>query len=135
MALLVLDVALMVACVQFGFRGLSLLYSRADVEQWLPLTSEPRAVELRRIAVMQRSAIGEWRNWHSRSVIAYNLGVLLLGAGLTLILAPPEAYVEGTALSPSEAGARWAGFGIAAVATMLELGWILRDNLLPRRRP
>jgi hypothetical protein len=134
MLLLVVDAALMIACIQFGFRGQLLLYSRNDVEQWLPLTQEPYDVQLNRISAMQRLDNLAWRSWYSRSRFAYNLGILFLGASICLALAPPNEYVLGTPLTTTEHWLRWSASAAAALATLAEFGWILWDLTENRRK-
>lgn len=129
MGLLVVVITLMVACVQFGFRGLDVLYSRDEVEQWLPFTVEDRQVQLARMADMQQADMAKWRIWHARSRFAYNWGIVLLGVGVALVVAPPVAYQDGHTLSAVEATIRWVGSGVAMIATLCELIWMLKDRV------
>jgi hypothetical protein len=137
-ALLVLAVVVMVlvACVQFGFRGRAVLYTKADVESWGRLSHLTAADDERLRAAVQVRDMAQWRVWHRRSRVAYNFGIAVLGVGIALVLAPPGQYVAGAPLPSGEAAWRWAGFSLALLGAGLEVFWIAADELRDRaRRP
>ncbi|ROO59055.1 hypothetical protein EDC02_0840 [Micromonospora sp. Llam0] len=132
---LVVVCAVLVMCVQFGFRGRAVLYSKADVEAWGRLTTvlAPPA-EQRLRARVQRNDMLRWRRWHRRTQLSYNAGIALLFIAIALALAPPESYGGNTPLSAGEAAWRWAGTGLAGCVSLAEIIWTVRDEVLLHRR-
>ncbi|WP_431896745.1 hypothetical protein [Micromonospora haikouensis] len=128
---LVLVCAVLVMCVQFGFRGRAVLYSKADVEAWGRLaTSLDATAELRLRAAVQRGDMRRWRRWHRRTQLTYNAGIALLFVAIALALAPPETYGSNTPVTGSEAVWRWAGTCVACCVSLAELSWTLHDEIV-----
>ncbi|UOX90436.1 hypothetical protein MUY14_07375 [Amycolatopsis sp. FBCC-B4732] len=129
LTVLTVVVIILVACVQFGFRGRAVLYSKSDVQAWGPLSALGPAADERLRAHVQARDMAEWRRWHRRSRLTFNLGIVVLGVGLALLLAPPLKYSPDQALTTSEAVCRWIGSGVAILGTLLELVWIAYDEV------
>lgn len=129
MTVLVAVLAALVGSIQCGFRGRAVLYSRAEVEAWGPLTDLDAAAEQALRRDVQRRDMAEWRVWHRRTQLLYNAGVVLLGVAVALVLAPPSSYLPGSALPAGEAGWRWTGYGLALACTAGEVAWVLSDEL------
>lgn len=117
-----------VACVQFGFHGRAVLYSKQDVTAWGRLSDLDPDIDERARAQVQQADMKTWALWYRRCQRTYNAGIVLLAVGVALIMAPPAFYSVGTPLSGAEAGWRWAGFGAATLAALAELTVILRDE-------
>lgn len=134
LTVLALVVLMLVACVQFGFRGRAVLYSKSDVDSWGRLSELGSLADQRLRATVQARDMAEWRRWHHRSRLTYNGGIVLLAISVALVLAPPPSYVIGRQLTAAEAGWRWAGFGLALLGAALELWWMAHDELRERSR-
>jgi hypothetical protein len=124
---------LLVACVQFGFRGRALLYSKADVDAWGRLTDLTKVEEAALRAQVQAADMAAWRVWHRRTQLTYNFGIVLLALGLAFTLAPPTTY-DGGALLGEEVAWRWIGYTIGLVAAASELIWVLADEMRGRQQ-
>jgi hypothetical protein len=132
MTVLTLVVALLVTCVQMGFRGRAVLYSRADVDAWRPLQHQTPDM-VKGLAWIQRNDLAEWARWAAGARRMYNAGIVLLAGGVALVLLPPEEYKQNVDLSAPETAWRLAGAAVAVIAGLAELGWILNDQLKHRR--
>lgn len=121
MAVLCVVVALLVACVQFGFRARSYVYSRTDLEAWLPGPHNQLYEDA--FAAQQKADWQEWLKWHGRARLTYNSAIVLLA----LVIAPPRSYPAPGALTEAEQVIRWVGAAFAMAAGLGELGWIGRD--------
>ncbi|WP_462185798.1 hypothetical protein [Frankia sp. CcWB2] len=117
-----------VACVQFGFHGRAVLYSKQDVEAWGRISDLDPDVDEHARAQVQRADMETWPRWYRRCQRTYNAGIVLLAVGVAIIMTPPASYSAGTPLSGAETGWRWAGFGVAILAALAELTVILRDE-------
>lgn len=109
-------VLLFVACVQTGFRTRRYLYSLADIQQWgdRQLSDD----ELTRLKKRRQEDLRRWKKGTQRSRALYILGVVALGVGAAMVVAPPEGVVEGERW-------RWAGCWMLVVAAGFELLWAL----------
>ena len=110
---LVIPAALLVACIQFGFRARSYLYSSADTQAWRPDFYAKFSDVLRR---EQAGAIRQWNTWERRAGWSYNLAICILALGVALTVAPPAGAAQ--------PGFRWAGSGVAVAAALGEAAWI-----------
>ena len=121
--------AVLVACVQCGFRGRAVLYSKSDVEAWGPLVAGmSRSDEEGLRARIQAGDMVRWRRWHRLTQVTYNAGIMLLFFALGLVLAPPHSYGGGVPLPPAEEAWRWAGAVLAWAASLGELTWVLWEE-------
>jgi len=119
LAVLVIPIALLVACVQFGFRARSYLYSAADVAAWRP------DCNVQFPDVLKRDQIDEfecWQVWEKRAGRAYNLAICVLAVGVALVVAPPA--------NGQEAAWRWLASAFAFTAGAAEALWILGGRIL-----
>lgn len=115
LAVLVVPVVLLVACVQFGFRARSYLYSAADIGAWRPDFREKFEDVLKRDQI---DDFGRWRVWERRAGRAYNLAICVLAVGVALAVAP---------LAHShQAGLRWLASAVALAGGVAEAIWIVR---------
>ncbi|MFD8965500.1 hypothetical protein ACFV0C_10925 [Streptomyces sp. NPDC059568] len=116
--LLALSVVLLVACVQWAFRARPYLYSMAEVEDWrgVLLADDERA----RLVQQREEDLERWRRGTDLASAAYTLGLITLGIGVALVLAPPVP--EG-----AHAGWRWAAFWVVFSAVAAELMWSLLE--------
>ena len=119
---LVLAVVALISSVQYGFQARAYLYSSADVEDWWGLDEADRHAEW--LQSRQRSHYERWKAKIGRAVTMYNLGITLLGVGVTVCLLPESD--PGDAPDP----VRWVAVGISGVATLGELAWTVMS---PRR--
>jgi hypothetical protein len=76
MAVLVVPVASLVACIQFGFRARSYLYSAADIDAWRPdaRTHFEGALKERFEDALKQDQMDDferWRIWEHRAGRAY----------------------------------------------------------------
>jgi hypothetical protein len=124
MLLLTLAFVVLIASVQYGFHARRHFYSPADIDLWYPPGARRPTEESLRSA--QRHDLREWRRMSRRGSTAYNVGIVLLGAGVTLVLAPPEAASLGHAVC------RWTAATVTAVGSLAELEWILRGERVRR---
>ncbi|MER5832913.1 hypothetical protein ABT116_19150 [Streptomyces sp. NPDC002130] len=124
MLLLTMAFVVLIASVQYGFHARRHFYSPADLDAWYPPGARRPAEESLRAA--QRHDIGEWQRMTRRGSTAYNMGIVLLGAGVTLVLAPPEGASLGHAVC------RWTAATVTAVGSLAELEWILRGERVRR---
>lgn len=117
---LVIVVILLVACIQFGFRARSYLYSAADVRDWRPdFIAEPARKEA--LKTDQRTDFEQWEAWDRRAGRAYNLAICVLAIGIALAVAPPPGV--------SEPGLRWLAVAIALAAGAAEATWIFGGSV------
>ena len=131
MTVLCVVVALLVACVQFGFRARSYLYTRADLEAWIPGPHNQRYEDA--FARQQRADWANWLKWHGKARFTYNSAIVLLAIGLALVIAPPTAYPVPGNLTGAERIIRWVGAAFALPAAAGELWWIGHDLYVERR--
>ncbi|MFF7892251.1 hypothetical protein ACFZDI_10045 [Streptomyces sp. NPDC007907] len=124
MLLLTLAFVVLIASVQYGFHARRHFYSPADIDDWYPPGARRPTEETLRSA--QRRDLAEWRRMSRRGSTAYNMGIVLLGTGVTLVLAPPETA------SLEHATCRWAAVTVTAVGSLAELEWILRQERVRR---
>jgi hypothetical protein len=106
----------LIACVQFGFGARQYLYSASDVKDWWPdsAAGTDRDIKLRK---QQRADYGQWEllsKWARRT---YNLGLLGLLFGLSLLL-PPRGGVG------AQETMRWVAAYVALGAGLTEMIWI-----------
>ena len=128
-ALLALSLAGMslVGSIQYGFHARALLYSAGDLEDWWgseDLEGRKEALQKR-----QRDDYERWRATIEHAVATYNLGITLLGAGVTFCLAPPVDAVG------AQMAFRWIACAAVAVGTLAELAWTLLAPRLDIRLP
>ncbi|MET9904754.1 hypothetical protein [Streptomyces sp. NPDC006446] len=124
MLLLTLAFVAFIGSVQYGFHARQHLYSPSDIDDWHPPgASRPEEDGLRR---EQRRDFQEWRRLSHRGGLAYNAGIVFLGIGTTLVLAPPGGASLGHALC------RWTASAVAALGSLAELEWILRRQRMRR---
>ncbi|MGW1030248.1 hypothetical protein ACWD4J_42505 [Streptomyces sp. NPDC002577] len=116
--LVTLAAILLVSCVQWGFRARPCLYSMADVEQLYggALTAEQRE----RYAHQHAVDHARWQRTTALADASYTAGLIALGLGVALVLAPP---VGGT-----HAGWRWTAFGAVLLAVVMEAAWTLLER-------
>jgi hypothetical protein len=118
--LLVVVVILLVACIQFGFRARSYLYSAADVGAWRPdFIASPDFKEL--MKKDQSTHFTQWEAWDRRAGRAYNLAICVLAVGIALAVAPRAGA--------SEPAWRWIASAIALGAGAAEAGWIFGGSM------
>jgi hypothetical protein len=113
LAVLVIPVVLLVACIQFGFHARSHLYSAADVRDWRPDFIERHEPALK---LQQAADYEKWCQWERRGRFAYNAAIVVLAIGVAMVMAPP--------MHGSEPAWRWAAAGIALAAGAAEATWI-----------
>ena len=126
------SVIALVACVQFGFHARQYLYSREELQAWLPVKSESQSPpEIGTDLSRNQDAHFElWRRWSNRSATAFNIGILSIGLALTLTFVPPPSYA-GVPLGAGEAAARWAAALLALIGTLAEAGWWMGEEVAP----
>lgn len=115
LAVLVVPVVLLVACIQFGFHARMHLYSAADVRDWRPDVFDHLEAALKQ---QQADDYGKWKRWEHRARMAYNVAIVVLAIGVALVLAPPHP-------ASREAALRWAGSAIAVAGAAAESAWIV----------
>jgi hypothetical protein len=113
LAVLVVPVVLLVACIQFGFHARAHLYSAADVRDWRPdfIERHERALKLQQAADYEK-----WCQWERRSRFTYNAAIVVLAVGVAMVVAPRAGSAE-----PAW---RWAAAAIALAAAVAEAMWI-----------
>lgn len=117
---LVIAVTLLVACIQFGFRARSYLYSAADVRDWRPdFIAEPIREHV--LKTDQRTDFEQWEVWDRWAGRAYNLAICVLAVGIALAAAPPPGA--------SEPGLRWFAAAIALGGGVAEASWIFGGSV------
>lgn len=114
--LLVLAVVALVTSVQSGFHARSRLYSAADVTAWHGEEDVRRNYEA--LQKRQRENCQEWKRVIECAVMAYNIGVALLGFGVALCLVPLGSAHTLNAV------AQWMASGALAIAAAIELFWV-----------
>ncbi|MGW4897689.1 hypothetical protein ACWEQL_36400 [Kitasatospora sp. NPDC004240] len=127
---LITAVTLLVACVQFGFRARTYLYSKAELEEWEPTDD---SAEIRFLRTKQQEHYRYWEHWSDLANWCYDLGVVALAAAIAVTVAPPAKYGNDPVTSLEE-NIRWAGFALAAAAGGAEATWIAWAELRRRRR-
>ncbi|MEV6781942.1 hypothetical protein [Streptomyces sp. NPDC051098] len=124
MLLLTLAFVALIASVQYGFHARGHFYSPTDVDTWYPPgRSRPAESTLRQ---HQQRDFQQWRRLSRRGSTAYNVGIVLLGAAATLVLAPPEEASLGHTVC------RWTAAAVTALGSVAELEWILRGERVRR---
>jgi hypothetical protein len=113
LAVLVVPVVLLVACIQFGFHARGHLYSAADLHDWRPdfIERHERALKLQ-----QAADYAKWSQWERRARVAYNAAIVVLAVAVAMVMTPPTGAAE-----PQW---RWTAAGIALAAAVAEGAWI-----------
>ncbi|MEV4835744.1 hypothetical protein AB0K05_14535 [Nonomuraea sp. NPDC049486] len=117
MTLLFLSIAMivLVGSIQYGFQARALLYSAGDLEDWWGAADLERHEETLRSR--QREEFRQWKIKIGKAVLLYNVGVAMLGAGLSLCVAPPADAGAGEAIP------RWIACALVGAAAVAEFGW------------
>lgn len=124
MLFLTLAAIVLIGSIQTAFRGRSYLYSPSELRDWWAGEQAPPDLVLQR---EQRQDFAQWKRWANRAALAYNLGIILLGCGVAVLLAPPVGASEG------HAGARWLAAGAAVLGAGWELLLVMRQLMMRRR--
>lgn len=114
---------LLVACVQFGFRARTYLYSKTELEEW-ESTREYNDSEVEHLYVNHEEHFGEWERWSNWARRTYNAGIVLLGTAVAITVAPPEHHGDHP-LTCAEMSLRWASSSILLTAAAAEAIWII----------
>ncbi|MFI0141500.1 hypothetical protein [Streptomyces luteogriseus] len=115
MLLLSLAALALVGSVQYGFHARALLYSVGDLESWWgrpDLDSREESLRQR-----QHHDFQQWKSKIDKAVGTYNIGVALLGAGVSLCVAPPPGSAVGDAVP------RWIACAAVGAGALAEFVW------------
>ncbi|MFD5341943.1 hypothetical protein [Streptomyces hawaiiensis] len=104
-------VTLFVFSIQRSFNARAHLFSAADIDDWFGTAYRPPDTVLKQ---HQHAGVKKWRTTVRGATNAYNLGVVTLGLGACLALAPPEDTTFWQAFF------RWTASGVAAVSAGTE---------------
>lgn len=115
MVLVVASIAL-VASIQLNYHSRQYLYSRQDIDDWYYPEHKPDMPTYKRLCDWQLEDYGRWARFNRRGLACFNAGTILLGAGVTLALLPPELG--------RQSEWRWAAAIIVTVATVADALWI-----------
>ncbi|MGP3999303.1 hypothetical protein [Streptomyces sp. 8N706] len=116
--LVTLATILLVSCVQWGFRARPYLYSMADVEQQ---HGGALTVEQHERYVHQHALdIARWQRTTALADASYTAGLIALGLGVALVLAPPTGGTH--------VGWRWTAFAAVLLAVAMEAAWTLLER-------
>ncbi|MGW8378252.1 hypothetical protein [Streptomyces sp. ODS28] len=117
MLALSLAVLALVGSVQYGFHARALLYSVADLEAWWG--TEDLGDRQEALRSRQHRDYGLWKSTIDKAVSTYNTGVALLGAGVSLCVAP------GPGTSAPDAVLRWVACAVVGTGALAEFLWAL----------
>ncbi|MEU9959511.1 hypothetical protein [Streptomyces sp. NPDC050982] len=101
-----------ISSIQRSFNARANLFSAADVDAWFGTTGRPPEAVLKQF---QRAGFQKWRSAVDGATNSYNLGVVMLGVGASLALAPPQNS------GVVHASFRWAACSVAGLAAVSEL--------------
>lgn len=119
--LLLLAAVLLVLAVQATFWAREYHVTPAQLREWWDDADEPRTrARLEREQAEHMRKFQRWCFWARR---AYDVGLLCLLGGLTVLAIPPP-----TGNSP----VRWAAVGVGAIAFLAELGWVIGPRVFKR---
>lgn len=129
--LLTLAMLCLIGSVQYGFHARRHFYSPADAEDWRlaeAITGSALDTDAADALVRseQRRNIAEWLRLSQRGGLAYNIGIVLLGFGVALVLVAPAGS------SPGHAACRWLAAAATAAAAVGELEWTVRTHRVAR---
>jgi hypothetical protein len=119
--LLLLAAVFLVMAVQATFWARQWQVTPDELREWWDINERYR---LEMMENEQKKHMKEFKKWSRRARIAYNVGLLWLLAGLTVLAIPPAT---------ENPPARWAAVGVGAIAFVVELGWVTASFLPPRR--
>ncbi|WP_225826487.1 hypothetical protein [Streptomyces naphthomycinicus] len=102
---------LFVFSIQRSFNARAHLFNAADADDWFGTENRPPDTVLKQ---HQHAGFKKWRTSVRGATNAYNLGVVTLGLGACLALAPPENATFWQAFF------RWAASGVAALSAGVE---------------
>jgi hypothetical protein len=128
---LILASLLLLASIELHFHGRQYLYSRADMEDWLaPGELVPENPLYRHYCIWQSKDFIHGSRLNELSALCFNLGVLLLGVGVAIVLVPAD--------STHDVGWRWAAFALAMAGIVLDALWtgylyLTRASLVKQR--
>jgi hypothetical protein len=120
--LLLLAAVFLVMAVQATFWARQYQVTPAQLREWWDDATEPYRLEM--LKNEQAQHMERFKIWSRRTRIAFDVGLLWLLAGLTVLAIPPVS---------GNPPARWASVGVGAIAFVLELGWVITSFLPPRR--
>lgn len=109
---LALSSVLFISCMQSSFNAAAYLFTPADLDAWYGDSDRP---DVERLMQIQWNDFQVWRRLTRKAVDRYNLGVISLGVGAAVTLAP-----KGNS-PPVDAGFRWAACSIVGLATVCEM--------------
>ncbi|MFI1421121.1 hypothetical protein ACH4VX_24735 [Streptomyces sp. NPDC020731] len=109
MMLLTVCAVLFVTCIQSSFNAATHLFNPADLDTWYGASEKPPDTVLMQI---QQHDFQIWKRSSRKAVRLYNWGVVTLGMGTAVALAPHESA------STEHAACRWAAGTIVVVATL-----------------
>lgn len=107
---------MLLASVQLCFKARTYFVTPADIETWWP----DHDVPLRREQLLneQSDHARRYGDWARRFRWAYNLGILLLLAGVAVTLMPPPHH---------HVAERWSAVAVVAIGFFAEIAWIVGD--------
>jgi hypothetical protein len=106
---LVLATAAFIACLECAFIARGHALTPGDFQEWAPALDGPEWMKAE-----QRHAIRRWRQWAMRARLAYNIGIVAFGVGVTCVLVPKGGLRHAT-------DARLAVFALAGAACVAEI--------------
>jgi hypothetical protein len=94
---LVTSSLLLIASIQFFYHSRRYLYSRAEIDDWLPPKfADEKPDEYQELLTKQGDDYDRWLTFHNPAVHCFNLGTLVLGLGMTLALWPGQGHEQAT---------------------------------------
>lgn len=120
--LLLLAAVVLVMAVQATFWARQYQVTPAQLKEWWPDADRPYRLDM--LKIEQAEHMASFQAWGFRARVVYDIGLLCLLAGLTVLAIPPPS---------GNPPARWAAVGVGAIAFVGELGWVI-TSFLPERR-
>lgn len=130
---LTMAVISLVSCVQLGFYARQYIYSREEIEGWMPPDPTPEGTVADASQIPSKTSIminqgldfEKWLTLAKRASVFFNIGIIAIGLSIGTSLLPPESY-EGDPLSTHELRFRWVAASLAFLAALGEtLWWII----------
>jgi hypothetical protein len=112
--LFLLAAVFLVLAVQATFWARENLVTPDQLKEWWPDADEPYRVK--QLKDEQAEHAAGFKTWGWRARTAYDLGLLCLLAGLTVLAIPPAS---------ANPPARWVAVGVGAIAFALESIWVV----------
>lgn len=115
---LILASLLLLASIELHYHARQFLYSRAEMDDWLPRDLSVNSRLYRQFCICQNEDFLYGSKFNARSAGCFNAGLVLLGVGVAIALAPPA--------HAAESEWRWTVSVLVFAGVLLDTAWTVR---------